>query len=118
MAVVHSHSPSVVPFSVVTSLEFRPICHMCGFLAKGASRFEIREVGGPATDMLIRNRELGRALAQSLGDRNLVLMRGHGSTVVAHTLKHAVYRAVYTEVNAKLTSEALKLGPIEYLTPE
>lgn len=116
MAVVHSHSPSLVPFTVVTSVPFRPICHMCGFIGSGAARFEIRDTAGPATDLLIRDRKLGQALAQSLGAANVVLMRGHGSTVVAPSLKLVVYRAVYTEVNAKLTADALRLGPVEYLT--
>jgi ribulose-5-phosphate 4-epimerase/fuculose-1-phosphate aldolase len=118
MSIVHSHSPSVVPFSIVKSVRFRPACHMCGFLGHGAGIFEIRDAGGPATDLLIRDRHLGNALAESLGSANAVLMRGHGSTVVGPSLKQAVYRAVYTEVNAKLVADALRLGPVEYLTPE
>ena len=46
MAVVHSHSPSVVPFSIVPSVRFRPVCHMCGFMGAGANRFEIRDTSG------------------------------------------------------------------------
>ena len=34
------------------------------------------------------------------------------------TLKQAVYRAVYVEVNARLQADALRLGPVEYLTRE
>jgi ribulose-5-phosphate 4-epimerase/fuculose-1-phosphate aldolase len=118
VAIVHSHSPSVVPFSIVKSVRFKPACHMCGFLGRGADIFEIRDAGGPATDLLIRDKRLGKALADSLGSSNAVLMRGHGATVVGPSLKQAVYRAVYTEVNAKLVSEALRLGPVEYLTRE
>jgi HCOMODA/2-hydroxy-3-carboxy-muconic semialdehyde decarboxylase len=59
---------------------------------------------------------LGAGLAQTLGSRSLVLMRGHGSTVVADTLKKAVYRAVYTEVNARTQAEASKLGEITFLS--
>ena len=115
-AVVHSHSPSVVPFSAVADAKLRPISHMCGFLGTGAARFEIREVAGDATDLLIRNGVLGVALANTLGNGNVVLMRGHGSTVVGPTLKHAVYRAIYTEVNARLLTDALRLGDVEYLS--
>ena len=115
-AVVHSHSPSVVPFSVVKSAAFRPVSHMCGFLADGAPRFEIRDFAGDGTDLLVRSGALGGALAKSLGNGNVVLMRGHGSTVVGATLKHAVYRAIYTEINARLLSEALRLGDVEYLS--
>ncbi|GAA5174964.1 MULTISPECIES: class II aldolase/adducin family protein [Halomonadaceae] len=117
MAVVHSHSPSVVPFSAVKSTPLRPMCHMSGFIGEGAPIFEIRDVAGDATDLLIRNAPLGESLAHSLGDNNVVLMRGHGATVTGPTLKQAVYRAVYVEVNARLQADALRLGPVEYLTP-
>lgn len=118
MAVVHSHSPSVVPFSAVKSTPLKPMCHMSGFLGEGAPIFEIRDVAGAATDLLIRSAPLGESLARSLGDNNVVLMRGHGATVTGPTLKQAVYRAVYVEVNARLQADALRLGPVEYLTRE
>ncbi len=66
---------------------------------------------------MIRNRELGAALARSLGDGRVVLMRGHGCTIVAESLRVAIYRAVYTELNAKLLLQALPLGEVNYLTP-
>ena len=116
MAVVHSHSPAVVPFGVVPSAPLKPICHMSGFLGEAAPVFEIRDTAGPATDMLIRTPALGAALADRLGPAAVVLMRGHGSTVVGGTVRQAVFRAVYTEVNAKLQSEALRLGPPIFLT--
>ena len=116
MAVVHNHSPAVLPFAIVKGLRLRPACHMCGFLGAGAPLFEIRDSAGAATDLLIRTRELGAALARTLGAHNVVLMRGHGCTVVAPTLRLAVYRAVYTEVNAKLLLRALPHGEVEYLT--
>jgi ribulose-5-phosphate 4-epimerase/fuculose-1-phosphate aldolase len=37
-------------------------------------------------------------------------MRGHGNVVVGQSVRKAVFRAVYTEVNARLESEALRLG--------
>jgi HCOMODA/2-hydroxy-3-carboxy-muconic semialdehyde decarboxylase len=89
---------------------------MCGFLGDGAARFEIRDFAGDATDLLVRSGALGVALAKTLGSGNVVLMRGHGSTVVGPTLKHAVYRAIYTEVNARLLTDALRLGAVEYLS--
>jgi HCOMODA/2-hydroxy-3-carboxy-muconic semialdehyde decarboxylase len=118
VSVVHSHSPSVVPFSVVTGTRLRPVCHMCGFLGAATPVFEIRDVAGPGSDLLIRDSRLGAALAQSLGQGAAVLMRGHGSTVVGGTLRQAVFRAVYTEVGARLQSEAMRLGPVTYLTEE
>ena len=118
VSVVHSHSPAVVPFSVVSGTRLRPVCHMCGFLGAATPVFEIRDVAGPGSDLLIRDARLGAALAQSLGQGAAVLMRGHGSTVVGTTLRQAVFRAVYTEVGARLQSEAMRLGPVTYLTEE
>jgi ribulose-5-phosphate 4-epimerase/fuculose-1-phosphate aldolase len=108
-AIVHSHSPSVIPFGV-TAVGLKPIYHMSAFLGSGAPVFEIREAGGDATDMLIRTPTLGAALARSLGGAAVVLMRGHGDVVVADSLKLVVFRAIYTEINAKLEGEAVRLG--------
>jgi ribulose-5-phosphate 4-epimerase/fuculose-1-phosphate aldolase len=116
MAVVHSHSPAVLPFTIARKATLRPVCHMSGFLGAGAPRFEIRDVAGDGSDLLVSNVALGRALATSLGNANFVLMRGHGSTVAAPSLKVAVYRAVYAEVNARLQLDALQLGEPEYLS--
>ncbi len=117
IAVVHSHSAAIIPFSVVPGVSLRPVSHMGGFIGEGAPVFEIRETAGPGSDMLVRNNELGAALAQRLGMQSIVLMRGHGSTVVGSlNVRQAVYRAVYAEMNARLQSEALRLGNPVYLT--
>ena len=79
-AVVHHHSPAVIPFGVST-VPMRPIYHMAAFVAQGVPVFEIRQVGG-MTDMLVRTPELGRALARTLGNSPAALMRGHGAVVV------------------------------------
>ena len=112
-AVVHSHSPNVIPFGV-TGTPLQPVFHMSGFLADGSALFEIRDVAGD-TDMLISNAELGAALAAALGSRSTVLMRGHGSTVVGASVEQAVYRALYAEVNARLQTQARQLGEVTYL---
>jgi ribulose-5-phosphate 4-epimerase/fuculose-1-phosphate aldolase len=108
-AVVHSHSPTVIPFGA-TAVPLRPIYHMGSFLGSGVPVFEIRDAGGPATDMLIRNAALGAALARTLGGNAVALLRGHGNVVVGGSVKEVVFRAVYTEVNARLAAEALRLG--------
>ena len=116
VAVVHSHSPSVIPFAI-THKPLKPVFHMSGFLGSGSAHFEIREAAGN-TDMLIRSPYLGEALAKSLGKHNCVLMRGHGSTVVGISLEQVVYRAIYAEVNAKLQLAANGLGEISFLNEE
>jgi ribulose-5-phosphate 4-epimerase/fuculose-1-phosphate aldolase len=57
------------------------------------------------------------ALAQCLGGARVVLMRGHGCTVVAESVRVAVYRAIYTELNARLQWQASMLGEVQALTP-
>ena len=117
MAVVHSHSPSSIPFGVTRS-KLRPIYHMGAFLWSGTPVFDIRSVK-KENDLLIRDRPLGQALAKTLGGCTCVLMRGHGMTVVGDGVPEVVYRAIYTEMNAKLQIQAGQLeGPIEFLTDE
>jgi HCOMODA/2-hydroxy-3-carboxy-muconic semialdehyde decarboxylase len=116
-AVVHSHSPSVIPFGV-TGVPLRPLYHMSAFLWDGVPVFEIRNAGG-MTDMLVRSPDLGRALAETLGSRSAALMRGHGAVVVGASLPIVVFRSVYLEMNARLQAQALALGgPITYLADE
>jgi ribulose-5-phosphate 4-epimerase/fuculose-1-phosphate aldolase len=117
MAVVHSHSASVIPFGV-TRTRLRPIYHMGSFLWSGTPVFDIRKVR-QENDLLIRDVPLGRALAESLGRCNCVLMRGHGMTVIGDSIPEAVFRAIYTEMNARLQLHATQLeGPIEFLSDE
>lgn len=121
MAIVHCHSPPLIPFSVST-VPMKAMFHNSAFLAAGVPVFEIRNTGGagPAlTDMLVSNSALGKALAASLADKHVVLMRGHGAVITAPTMSMAVFRAVYTEVNARIQQQAIALGsPYIPLDPE
>ena len=116
MAIVHSHSPAVIPFGVTGTI-LRPIYHMSAFLGAGAPIFEIRD-GAGATNMMITDNKLGDAVAKALGGNAVVLMRGHGSVAVGDSILQVVHRAIYTEVNARLQADASRLGPINFLTPE
>ncbi|MGE3247278.1 MAG: class II aldolase/adducin family protein [Beijerinckiaceae bacterium] len=108
MAVVHSHSQSVIPFGLVDA-PMRAMFHNAAFIAQGVPVFDIAEKFG-ATDMLVGNNEKGVELARILGDKPVVLMRAHGSVAVGPSLPLAVFRAVYTEVNARLQTTATLLG--------
>jgi ribulose-5-phosphate 4-epimerase/fuculose-1-phosphate aldolase len=117
-AIVHCHSPSLIPFGV-TGVALRPLYHMSAFLAAGVPVFDIHKAAGGATDMLVRTPELGRALAKALGAHPAALMRGHGAVVVGRTIPQVVFRSVYTEQNARLQREAMALGPkVIYLDPD
>ena len=117
-AVVHSHSPTVVPFSV-TNVPMRPVLHTASFLYVGVPVFEVRDAGGPYTTIQISNGMLGKALAAKLGDKPVVLLRGHGNAVVAPDIQTVVRYTYYTEVNAKMQVIALGLGgPVNYVSRE
>jgi len=110
MAVVHNHSPSVVPFSV-TDVPMRPLFHMAAFVGEGLPNFEIREVQ-KGTDLLVKTPRLGQALARTLGAKPAALMRGHGAVVVGEGLPRAVGRSVYLEMSARMQAQAMALaGP-------
>jgi ribulose-5-phosphate 4-epimerase/fuculose-1-phosphate aldolase len=116
-AVIHSHSLAVIPFGT-TQVPMRPMFHIAAFLSPQVPVFEIRKVAG-MTHMLVSNAQLGKALAEALGSGAVVLMRGHGMAVAGPTLPLTVFRAIYTEVNARLQTEAVEIGgPITFLSPE
>lgn len=119
MAVVHNHSPSVVPFSV-TGVPMRPIFHMAAFVGEGNGLpvFEIRDAQ-KGSDMLVQTPYLGHALARSLGGCPAALMRGHGAVVVGENIARAVGRSIYLEMSAKMQAQAMMIagpgGKITYM---
>ena len=116
MSVVHTHSPGVIPYTI-SQVPLRAVFHNAAFLAAGAPVWDIRKDFGE-TDMLVRNAAIGKDLALTLADKPVVLMRGHGDVAVGPSVKLAVFRAYYTDVNARLQSQAIALGgEPNYLTP-
>jgi ribulose-5-phosphate 4-epimerase/fuculose-1-phosphate aldolase len=116
-AVVHNHSPSVVPFSVTRTM-LRPLFHMAAFVGDGVPNFEIRDAA-KGTDLLVKTPYLGKALAKTLGKSPAALMRGHGSVTVGEDLPRAVGRSIYLEMSARMQLEAMIIagprGKITYL---
>ena len=115
-SVVHCHAPALIPFGI-TKAELQPVYHMSSFLGEGVPKYEIRDAGG-MTNMLVRTAPLGKALAETLGDHPMALMRGHGATMVGKSIKHSVYRAVYAAMNAQIQMEAMRFGEVTYLARE
>jgi HCOMODA/2-hydroxy-3-carboxy-muconic semialdehyde decarboxylase len=114
-SVVHSHMPSVLPFTDVTT-PLRPMYHMAAFLVPGVPMFEIRNVQGHV-GMLVDDNTSGDALAKTLGDKTVALMRGHGAAIVGLSIPDAVSNAIFLDVNARVQSQAVALGGnIHYLT--
>lgn len=115
-AIVHSHALPVLPFAVVPEVRVRPLSHMCGFLEGTPAPFDVADHAGPATDLLVSDPVLGRALADHLGEAQVVLMRGHGFTAVGSSVAAATYRAIYTTRNCEIQASALQLGDPVYLS--
>ena len=117
MAVVHNHSPSVIPFGV-TTVPLRPLFNTGAFIGEGIPTFEIRDFQ-ESGDLIIKTPHLGASLAKILGPKPAALMRGHGSVVVGESLMMAVIRSVYLELSAKLQMQAMLIagpnGKIVYL---
>jgi len=108
VAVVHNHSPSVIPFSV-TGVAMKPIYHMASFIGEGVPNFEIRKFE-KGTDLLVKTPRLGAALAKTLGKSSAALMRGHGSVTVGENIARAVGRSIYLEQSARLQMQAMLLS--------
>jgi len=114
MAVVHHHSPNVVPFTVSTH-RLKPIMHMCGPIGTDIPNWDIRNKFGD-TNLLVTSMEIGRDFAKALGPRTVALMRGHGGTVVGQSVREAVFTSIYMEINAAMLIKVLPLGEVTYLS--
>jgi ribulose-5-phosphate 4-epimerase/fuculose-1-phosphate aldolase len=115
-AVIHNHSPSVIPFGVTKKNRIKPLHHMCGCIGHEVPIWDSHDEFGD-TSLLVSNQAMGRDLAKLLGDRPAALMRGHGCVVAGKDIREAVYIAYYLELGAKLQMQAMNLGEVTYLTP-
>jgi HCOMODA/2-hydroxy-3-carboxy-muconic semialdehyde decarboxylase len=113
-AVVHNHSPSVIPFGV-TDKKLKPLLHMCANIGHEVSTWDSHDKFGD-TALLVENVEMGRDLARAIGSDRTILMRGHGATIVGANVRQAVFISIYLEVNAKLQMQAMAMGDIKFLT--
>jgi HCOMODA/2-hydroxy-3-carboxy-muconic semialdehyde decarboxylase len=116
-AVCHNHATSILPFTIVADVQLRAVTHMAGFMDSPVPVWDMAADFGDHTDLLVRNIEQGRSLAASLGTRAVALMRGHGSVVVADDLGQVVSNSIQMDKNARVMSEAARLGPITPLSP-
>jgi ribulose-5-phosphate 4-epimerase/fuculose-1-phosphate aldolase len=116
MAIAHSHAEEVLPFTVAKGIPLRALTHNGGLLRSGVPMFEIRDYVGEESNMLVGDKKMGEAIAKTLGTHTVVLMRGHGFTVVGGSLKEAVYNAVNTLISARIQLNAIHLGNVTYLS--
>ncbi|MEC7765166.1 MAG: class II aldolase/adducin family protein [Pseudomonadota bacterium] len=116
-AVVHSHAREILPFAV-TREPLRPVTHLGAIVGAEVPVWDIRDAFGPATNMLVSNGDQGDNLARALGERDGILMRGHGSVVVGRDVREATLKAIYLGVNAQVLAEARRIGEPVFLSEE
>ncbi len=112
-SVMHNHSYAVVPFTV-SKVKLRPVMASTAKIGKVIPVWDIRKKFH-ATNMLVTNSAKGDDLAARLGKNTVVLMRGHGCTVVGATIYDATLSSIYLQVNAQLQMDAMRLSPVTYL---
>jgi HCOMODA/2-hydroxy-3-carboxy-muconic semialdehyde decarboxylase len=114
MAVVHNHSPMVISFGI-GSTPLRPVFHQAAFFLDGIPVWDYRDFG-TADGALVNTPERGRAMAEALADRPVVMMKNHGVAVVGVSLPMVVGRSITLEQNAEMQGAALARGDeITYL---
>ncbi|MGK0297502.1 MAG: ribulose-5-phosphate 4-epimerase/fuculose-1-phosphate aldolase [Gammaproteobacteria bacterium] len=113
-AVVHNHSPNVIPFGV-TDTCLRPLLHMAAGMGSNVPIWDSRTKFGDTT-LLVTTMDMGRDLAVMLADNRAALMRGHGCVVVGKSAREVVFSSIYLEMNAELQFKAAMLGDITFLS--
>jgi ribulose-5-phosphate 4-epimerase/fuculose-1-phosphate aldolase len=94
ISVVHTRSPSVIPFSL-SKTPLRPLFQNAVFLATGVPVWDTPR-GFGANDMLVRDTVIGKSLARTLGEEPVVLMRSHADVTVGPDIKIAVFPRLHT----------------------
>jgi ribulose-5-phosphate 4-epimerase/fuculose-1-phosphate aldolase len=108
-SVCHVHPPSCVVLSSLGET-IRPL-HASGAVFKNNV-----QVFDPIT--LIRTRELGDAVAKTLGAHGAMLLRGHGVNVADKNVPRVCVMTLWMEEAANYQLRAMSAGKPRYFTPE
>lgn len=109
-AVVHTHPLYSTAFGAV-DVKLEMINHDAVLFADGLAYFE-------ETSELILTPEQGEAVAAALGDKRVVIMRGHGVLVTGKTLPWAIYTALTLERVLQIQAIAKTLGDLKPMSDE
>jgi L-ribulose-5-phosphate 4-epimerase len=108
LAVAHVHAPFTTVFAIAER-EFRPVTITgATLLGEGVPLFN--ELG------LVVTPEQGQRLAETLGPRRALLMRGHGGVVAGGSLEEVVHAALTLEDNCLKAWQAAAFGPVRWFT--
>jgi ribulose-5-phosphate 4-epimerase/fuculose-1-phosphate aldolase len=108
-AITRIHARMANIFSV-TDRKLEPVHNHGSFFAGGVPVF--------STPDLISTAKLGDEVAQGLGDKPAILLRGNGQVTVGRTIPEAVMMAIYLEEAAEVLYGALQIGAPIPLTPD
>jgi ribulose-5-phosphate 4-epimerase/fuculose-1-phosphate aldolase len=107
--ILHYHADEIVAISVAS--EGIKVVANCGVhFYRGTPIYD--------SPLLIRNHQLGDKVAATLGDKNAVLLRGHGGTVVANDLDTLLRLGIDLARTARIQMMATALGPVKTHTQE
>jgi len=115
-SVIHSHAEDLLPYGITRS-KMPPVIHSGSIIGAEVPTWDIADLFGKSTDLLVRNMDQGRDLAKRLAGNRLVLMRGHGFAAAGRSLMDAVRIGVYAPKNARVYTAALRLGEVQPLHP-
>jgi ribulose-5-phosphate 4-epimerase/fuculose-1-phosphate aldolase len=110
----HHHPPTLLPFCLVQA-PLIAVSQTGAFLGNGTPLWDSADEFGP-TRMLVDTPDQAASLARALGDKSLVLMRGHGATVVGRSIKDVVFKSIYACHDASFQLAAATLGPVKPLS--
>jgi L-ribulose-5-phosphate 4-epimerase len=111
-AIVHTHSENTVAISLLG-------CEIEPFTQLGAAIFGDQGVyqgfSGP-----VRTLDEGKAIAQALGDKSIVIAKNHGLFAVGSTIQAVLWDMIIADMAAKihLTARQLGLHHADKLSPE
>jgi ribulose-5-phosphate 4-epimerase/fuculose-1-phosphate aldolase len=115
MAVVHHHSPAVLPFCIA-GVPIVPVFHLGAAGGETVPFWNQQEEFGD-TNLLVVKPEEGASLARRLGPHSAVLLNNHGATVVGRDMRELVSRTIFMCQNAEYQLKAHLLGKVTTLTP-
>jgi L-ribulose-5-phosphate 4-epimerase len=100
-AITRIHARVANMFSV-TDRKLEPVHNHGSFFSGGVPVFH--------TPDLISNPKLGEAVAETMGSKPAVLLRGNGQVTVGRSIPEAVMMAIYLEEAAEILYGALQIG--------
>lgn len=108
-SVCHSHTPSILPFSV-SMTPLRSVIHSARFIGTSVPVWDLARQFPGEWSPLVRTLEYGESLAAALGHRSMALLRGHGCVVVGRSPAEVVSRCIGMDRNARVQEAAHRLG--------